>query len=575
MFEKRSFPDPSGDCSNARPGLQGVTPEPGLRPAPILELCMSVEAPKSHSSRTTALMAVGLVVLVVAVYWPALFQEMVNYDEVQWIRAGEPPSWDRFVSIVTYDESVWGKLGYFAPLTAVSVMADRRIGELVGARDMVHKASNLLFHCLNCLLVLWLMRILGFDLWLSFTVTAIFAVHPLQVVSVAWLAERKNLLMSFFFLSGLILYCTYRARGSFCLYLAAPAAYCLALLSKPAAVALGPCMFVTDLLLMDKRFTARSALRVAPFIALGFIWTGVAASTEGPVLGAPPLMDRILFVPYKVGFLLGNYFCPRDLSLFYPPVTVDQAALIWWAPSLVFIAVASLLWIIHRRVRIESIVWGLCFYVLNLAPSLGLVPFAGMNELQVADHYQYLANAGLSLAVCVMIATVFGLLKPRAAWIAKGVFTACLIMGLSLLSMGQLQVWHNAESLWKDVIAKYPLSYTAHYNYAHYLDEQSRYREAVAEYTRALSVEGRSFQAHTNLALILMKFGRLDLAEQHLQRALEINPRFGEPHRNLAKIRFSQGRYQEALSHCRTASELGADCQPDKLREVIERMPPH
>jgi tetratricopeptide (TPR) repeat protein len=527
----------------------------------------------SFSPKRALLAAVFVAALNLLVYYPTVFQETVNYDEILWIRAAQTPGWDGFLRLITYDKSVWGGLGYFAPLTAASMMMDQRIGSVLGREDMVYKASNLAVHVLDAVLALLLMRLLGFDLWVSVTVASIFSVHPLQVVSVAWLPERKNLLMSAFFLVSLAAYCKHRYRGGLRRYLASVGTFVMALMCKPSAVALGPCLLATDLFLVDRRLTMSSVWRITPFIVLGLFWTWVATSTEPAALDAPPLLERILMVPYKIGFLAAKYFVPVNLSLLYPQISVDSGSLQWWLQSFVFAGVCCLLWLIHRSVGLWGLLWGLCFYVLNLVPSLGVVPFSGMKELQVADHYQYLSNVGITLAVCLLVAGMVGRMdQPRQSAI-KWALTVTAVAAMSLVSAGRLGIWNNAESLWTDVLAKHPKSYTARYNYAHYLDEKSRFKEAVDHYRLALEVNPASFQSYTNIGIILMKHGRMEPAAGYFNRAIEINPTFGEPHRNLAKIRFAQKRFQDALHHCRRAKELGTDCNPEELENVLQRGP--
>ena len=209
--------------------------------------------------KLTMIAALSIVIIGLVVYHRVPFQEIANYDEMIWVGAVQQPSSETLKRIVAWDLT-WGeagskKIGYYAPLTAASIMLDLRLGEALGKTDAVLKTSNLVLHLLNSLVVLWLIRCLGFSLWISFTVASIFAIHPLQVSTVAWIAERKNLLAGFSFLVGLLCYCRYRQTEKRGFYWVALAAYCLSLLSKPSAVVFGPCMVITDLFLVDKRLT--------------------------------------------------------------------------------------------------------------------------------------------------------------------------------------------------------------------------------------------------------------------------------------------------------------------------------
>ncbi|MGO9569599.1 MAG: tetratricopeptide repeat protein [Desulfomonilaceae bacterium] len=525
------------------------------------------------SPRLTLIAALAIVIIGVVVYHRIPFQEIGNYDEMIWVGAVEQPGLATLKRILTWDLT-WGEAGsrqtgYYAPVTAASIMMDLWLGTALGGTDAVLKTTNLVLHLLNSLAVLWLIRCLGFSPWISFTVASIFAIHPLQVSTVAWIAERKNLLAGLAYLTGLLCYCRYRQTEEKRFYWGTLAAYCLSLLSKPSAVVFGPCMIITDLLLFDKRLTMRSLWRAAPILALGILWTVLVTTTEGTVAHAPPLWDRILLFPFKTCFLLGKFFFPSGLTLIYPPLGTDVAPILLWVPAIVFAILGILLLALHRLVPIWSILWGVSFYILNLMPSSGIVPFAGMNELYVADHYQYLALIGASLVIAVGASSIANRWPDQKALYGKAIFTITSVFVLSMVSISLVPIWDNGETLWKDVIANNPTSGTAHYNYAHYLDDRGRYGEAVSHYRRAVAIDENLYQAYNNLGIIMMKQGRLDDAAQYFGKAIDKNPRFGEPHLALAKIRFFQASYGEALEHCRKARLYGADCRPEDLEKTI------
>jgi protein O-mannosyl-transferase len=509
-----------------------------------------------------------LALIAALVYFPVVSQEVGNHDEIEWIRSVEPPTLETAKLIVTWDTSRFFKIGYYAPLTALSIMVDLRIGDMLGNRDAVLKGTNLSLHILDTLLVFALIRVMGFGPWLAFAVAAVFCVHPLQVSSVAWLAERKNLLMAACFLAALLCYHEYRRRGGLHWFVAVLVLYVLALAAKPSAVALGPCILIADWFLIDRKFTVKSALRIAPMIVIGLLWTVAAVATERSGGSPPPLFERLLMVPYKIGFMLSKFLVPIDLTHIYPPVSVDVASFLWWGATLVFIAVAAIVLTMHRASPIWIVLWGVSFYLLNLVPSLGIVPFSGMKELYVADHYQYLSIIAASLLVALGVDYLLKEAGARNALAAKRALLCATVLVLGLLSSQHLKIWTNAESLWTQVISYNPKSLTAHYNYGHYLDDHGRYREAVIQYERALAINDQAYRPYNNLGLIMMRFGKIDPATAYFRKCAELNPLFGDPHLSLAKISFSQEKYEQALEHCRKAAELGAECNPDELKKA-------
>ncbi len=516
--------------------------------------------------------AVGVVLLCFAVYYPALFQETVNYDDPKWINAATPPSFQTLKEIIT--NSPPGRcsdLGYAAPMTASSIMVDLWIGQALGNTSMAHKGVNVLLHVVNSLLVLLFLGRLRFAPWVCLMVSAIFAVHPLQVSSVAWLAERKNLLMTLFFLLSTLCYLSYRNEAKLRFYVLAVLAFVLSLCSKPSAVTLGPCLLLTDMCILDKRITWRAFVNVAPFVALAVLWTIVATRSEGAVPDMPPLLDVILLFPYKMAFLVGKFVFPIDLSLVYPSLQVHSSQVMWWAPLALFAVAGILLWRIHRSVAIWGWIWGIGFYGLNMIPTSGLVPWKGMNELYVADHYQYIAMVGLATLAALGLARMTEAFWPKNPVYAKALVSCGAILPLAFASGFYLKAWQNSESLWLTVIKQNPGNYTARYNYGNYLQSRNRIDEAMTQYERAILIGGdRVHRAYFNLGGLFTENGRPDDAMHAFQTAIHFNPQFWPAHAALANLYFREGAYEKALDHCVKAQALGGACRPEAIKKAME-----
>ncbi len=529
---------------------------------------------RSSVRRVTLAAAVCLILITALVYVPHLGHEIVDLDCSCWIEAVYPPGMDRLKLIFSHDPVIWAELGYFAPITAVSIMADVWIGDILGNRELMLKLTNISIHMLNCLLVLWLMTRLGFDAWIAFMVAAVFSVHPLQYSSIAWVAERKNLLVSFFYFVAMALYYRYRLSGKTALYLGAFCALLFGLLSKPSAVALGPCLVAIDWFIVDKRLSGKSALRAVPFLAFGLVWALVAVSTEKHVDLAPPFLERLLQAPYNMLLLLAKFFLPADLSFIYPPVHVDPGSVVWWLPWVLFLIGGAVLIAIHRRYSIWFVLFGAVFWAVNMVPSSGIVPFSGMRQLYVANHYQYLACMGLSLILVLAMARAAGVFGGIAAR-ATRLFVTCACLGvLIFLSGGESEKWQDTEALWQSVIDRHPGSFEAHFNYANHLDEQGRYSEAAARYTAALSVAGNrwdSCKVRYNLGLTMMRMGEIRKAVENLNEALVVNPDCALAHLALSRVYFIQSDFGLAMEHCEAAQARGARCDSAQLWELIRK----
>ncbi len=519
------------------------------------------------------LIAMGFLALVtVLVYLPGLFHEVVDLDYSCWVRAALPLELHTLKEVFCYDGARWKELGYFAPLTAASFMVDLWLGGTIGHQEVVHKVVNLLLHLLDTYLVLRLVRLLGFREWVSFTVAVIFALHPLQVTSLEWIPERKNLLMTCFFLSGIVLYCRFRSTHRSRDYFGLLGCFVAALLCKPAAVVFGPCLILTDALLLDRRITARAFLRSAPFLVLGLVWGVVAMKTELGITQAPALLERLLVAPYQMAFLAGKFFVPADLTLLYPHPHPDLSSWVWWMPALGFVACLGLTVRGLYSEAYRGVVWGTAFYVVNLVPPSGIVPFSGMKELWAADHYQYLAIIGLGLAATLAVEAVTGRLSGRGPVVVRCSAAAIVVIAMSVLSYHQVKIWSGPESLWTHVIHKNPESFMGYLNYGSYAYEKGRYLEAEQMFRKALSMNEQyveSYRISYTLGLLSERRGAQNQAVQDLCKALELNPRHGESHLALSRLMFRGGAFPQSLEHCRNAEQLGTPCNHQDLSKLI------
>ncbi|MEW6352320.1 MAG: tetratricopeptide repeat protein [Thermodesulfobacteriota bacterium] len=550
------------------------SPRGEARPVPGMDASVRLTG---FSFRDVRVIAVGCLALVTAlVYLPALRQEVVELDYSSWVRAVQPLGLKTLIEVFAYDGARWKELGYFAPLTATSFMVDFYVGSVTGHQEAVHKLVNLLLHLVNTGLVLWLLRLLGFSDWVALAVAAIFALHPLQVSSLEWIPERKNLLMSSFFLSGLVLYCQYRnpvaRKRRFSYYAGSFGCFVGALLCKPAAVVFGPCLILTDALLLARGSTGRSLLRSAPFLILGLVWGAVAMKTELGISEAPPLLDRLMLAPYQQAFLMVKFFVPAGLTLLYPHPDADLFSWWWWVPALGFVLCAALMVRSAYSGVGRAAVWGLGFYTVNLVPASGIVPFSGMKELWVADHYQYLAIIGLGVAAVVAAERVTDRLSGRPRATVRGLAFATAMLLMCAFSHNQVWIWNGPESLWTHVVRINPGSAMGHLNYGSLLYEKGRFLDAEREFRKALSLNERYVEAYKvahTLGLLSERRGALDQAVQDLRKALELNPRHGESHLELSRLLFNRGAFAESLAHCLQAEQCGTPCNRQGLEKLI------
>lgn len=401
---------------------------------------------------------------------------------------------------------------------------------LWGLAPAAYHGVNILVHGVNALLVWRLLRRLALPgAWLA---AAIFAVHPIQVESVAWISELKNLLSLFFILLALLAWLRFiekEAAPDWRWYGLALAAQALALAAKSTACTL-PAALLLELWLKGRPIRRARLAQVAPFLALGAAsgllamwWERFHQGTQGHAFTLT-LPERLLVASHAVWFYLGKLFWPAGLTFSYPRWTLrpgDTLAWGWLALSLVVIGGMVCL----RRRFGRGPETAALFYVITLSPLLGFVMLFTFLYTFVADHYQYVAGLGPIALAAAALAWMGGLLPRRAAPL-KLVAGALLVAGLGALTWRQCGAYANSETLWRATLERNPSSWMAHVNLGEYLAQQGRVDDAIPEWQAALKLNPADAAAWYDLGVAASQQGRLANAANDFHRALQIEPAF-------------------------------------------------
>ena len=419
---------------------------------------------------------------------------------------------------------------------------------------------NILLHAANALL-LWrllaLLRIPG--AWLA---AAIFALHPVQVESVAWITERKNVLMGFFFLLSLMAWVRFvnaRPKEAGNAYGLALLFYALALFSKTTACTL-PAALLLILWLERKPINTRRLLQIVPFLVLGIClglvtiwWERYHQGTQGQLfaIGVP---ERFLVASRALWFYAGKLLWPVNLVFSYPrwSMSISNANDYIW-PLAIMVAGAVIYFLRTRLGR--GIEVAALFFAATLSPVLGFIMLYTFRYSFVADHYQYLASIGPIALAAAGITTAADRFGKRTA-LLKPVFAGALLAVLGLLTWNQCRMYADSDTLWWTTIARNPQSWMAHNNIAINLVQKGRTDEAVAHYNKALELDPSYGEAHYNLANALVRLGRVDEAIAHYEKAVELNPNNALAYYNLGSVLVQNGRVDEAITQYRKALEL-------------------
>ena len=409
---------------------------------------------------------------------------------------------------------------------------------------------NIFLHTANALLVwrlLYLLRVPG--AWLG---AAFFALHPVQVESVAWITELKNVMMGFFFLLALLAWIAFvadRPSGKLKFYGLALVCYALALCSKTTACTLPAALFLV-LWLQQKPIGWRRILEITPFVALGLgmglvtiWWERYHQGAQGAVF-AIGLPERVLVASRAIWFYLGKLIWPAHLSFSYPRWTVSSGNPLDYVWLLLTVAVAVAIYFVRRRIG-RSVEVAAVFFVATLSPVLGFIMLYTFRFSFVADHYQYLASIG-PLALAAAAITVAS--RNRERWQRQAVCGG-LLLPLGILTWRQCAMYANIETLWQTTISENPRSWMAHNNLGNALLQKGRVNEAIAQFNQALKIDPDYAVGHSNLGNALLRLGRAEESLAHIERALEIDPRNAEAENNLGNTLMQMGRRQDAVTH--------------------------
>jgi tetratricopeptide (TPR) repeat protein len=536
-------------------------------------------------------LGVLLVVVTVLAYLPALGNGFIWDDDAYVTR-------NPAVQSLAGLGAAWAQPGatpQYYPLVFTSFWIEH---QLWGLAPFGYHAVNLALHALSAWL-LWRILI-GLDVgvgaaWFG---AALFALHPIQVESVAWITERKNVLSAACGFASLLVYLRWSPPGEplprrgWGWYALSLLLFVAALLSKTVVCSL-PAVVLVLRWWKGGEWSARTLAPLLPFFLIGLGFAAITAGVEVAHVGARgaewqlTLLDRALIAGRAVWFYLWTLIWPAQLAFNYPRWQIDAG--VWWQYlfPLALLAVAALLFAVRRRIGRGALA-ALLLFVGVLTPALGFFDIYPMRYSFVADHYAYLATAVAAGALATAAATW----RAHGVAVRRGVLAAGLawLAVLGALTARQAAIYKDEATVWRDTVRKNPGSWIAHNNLAsralmdgdldaaltltaaaqrlnpvypeaynnrgNVLDALGRRDEAIAEYQRALALKPNYASAHNNLGTTLLNAGRNAEAIEHYRAALAIRPAYAEAYSNLGNALALQGdlaaareQYETALRH--------------------------
>jgi Flp pilus assembly protein TadD len=522
-----------------------------------------------------ALVCLVLALGTAALYWPITSHPFIIFDDEQYITANP-----HVASGLNWTNLVWAlkssEQANWHPLTWVSHQLDCT---LFGVTAGGHHLVNLLFHVTNTLLVFLFLRGATGALWRSAFVAALFAWHPLHVESVAWAAERKDVLSTFFWLLTLMAYVRYaqkqsrvESRGSRAMigspaldarpstldYFAALFLFALGLMSKPMVVTLPFVLLLLDFWplqrISDFRFPIsdfkRLLLEKIPFFALAFAGSAVTYLVQaggGAVVSQMPWSERLANVVLAYARYTAKIFWPTDLAIIYPHPRHWPVALALGAAAV--LVVWTILCLRDWRKR-PFLAVGWLWFLGTLVPTVGLIQ---VGAASMADRYTYIPSIGFFIVVVWGAAEIFST-RPRGKIILPVAGGAVLLACVVTTSL-QISLWRDSITLFRHTIEVTTDNYAAENTLGKAYEKAGDDAHALFLYRAAVATEPRFPQSQFNLAMCLLTFGQTGEALEHLQAAAALEPRDPDIQFDLG-IYFSQHASWTNAANCFSNSAL-------------------
>lgn len=523
--------------------------------------------------------AAGLIVGTLLVFWPVREFDFITLDDPAYVAKNSKVS-----AGLTHEGVRWAFTSYHGgnwhPVTWLSHMLDC---QWFGLKPGAHHVVNVVLHALTAAGLFLLLGRMTDRRWPSVLVAAVFAWHPQRVESVAWIAERKDVLSGLFFVLVLWAYAEYvrrqranRPRGGW-FYAAALVLFALGLMSKPMLVSVPVVLLLIDYWPL-KRWSADAAepnapvrwrrliLEKLPFILLSAVFCGItviAQHNAGALKDVTryPMGQRLVNATVSVERYLRDLFWPARLNYFYP-FEEFSALEVGFATGVILVITALAIWQLKRR---PFLVVGWLWFIVMLIPVIGLVQVGTQAR---ADRYSYLPSIGFLLAVIWRLSEA-GWPWRHWRWTAPSLALAALTTCVAV-TRSQLVHWRDGITICRRSIQIEPRDARSHYNLACSMDAKGDKQAALAHFREAVRISPDYEKAHNNLGVALAESGDLRAAEPHFREVVRLNPKHLGAQRNLATMLTRQGRFAEAIPHFEA---LRKPDRPDpQLEQIITEL---
>ncbi|MCG6551907.1 MAG: tetratricopeptide repeat protein [Candidatus Magnetominusculus sp. LBB02] len=511
---------------------------------------------------------ITLALAVVLVYLPVRNYDFIRYDDEKYVT--ENP---QVLRGLTADGVLWAfkttEIGFWQPLPWLSHMVDV---EAFGLKAGAHHMVNVLFHAVNAVLLFLALSALTLPVWRSAFVAALFAFHPMHVESVAWIAERKDVLSGFFWALALWTYAGYVRSPRPGRYMALMCCFILGLMSKPMVVTLPVVLLLLDYWPLG-RFSDRG-LRALVLEKLPMFIVGAASGlvtffteTAGRVIQTAPLPSRLINAVVSYALYVEKMFYPARLSIIYPKAA--ETAPVYIVGSVLLIAAVSV-WAVLGRRRYPYLFTGWFWFLAVMLPSIGIVKFGALEFQAMADRYTYVPYVGLFMAIAMAL--------PSATPLRKGISAASSVLLLAACiaaSSEQLRCWRDTVTLFSHAVAVTDRNYVAYNNLGTALAIKGLEDDAYTAFETAVRISPFYKTAYVNMGNILMQKKKPDEAIKYYEKAVSIDAQLPGAYLGIGVALLSMDKRREAVGYFQRALAIDPNLQAARhyLNEAVKINP--
>ena len=509
--------------------------------------------------------ALLLAIVTLIVYNGVFRSDFLNFDDDVYITSN-----NHVMQGLSWESFKWAFSAKYAnnwhPLTWLSHMTDIQLFKLNPAG---HHFTNLFFHILATLLLFGFLQYLTGKLWIGGFIAALFALHPLHVESVAWIAERKDVLSAVFWFATLWAYAYYAKRPNIGRYMTVLILFGLGLLCKPMLVTLPFILLLLDYWplerLINKRTFGRLLAEKLPMLLMSItsaIITIIAQQEAVAGLNKLNLVTRMSNAIVSYCLYLRQVFWPAQLAVYYPFVQNRPLIILAACVMLLIMITLTVLWIGRRN---KYFIVGWLWYIVTLIPVVGIVQVGGQGH---ADRYTYIPLIGIFIMVAWGLSFAADNLHNSKKVLLQ-IPLLFVLIALSLKTWEQVGYWKNGVTLYRHAIEVTKKNDLAYNNLGFLLSLTSQTNEAFDMFRKAVDINPNFGDAEYNLANTFMHFGRTDEAVIHFRKALDINPNDTKSINNLCEVYYLINRPADAVPLMQKALTLAKAAGDESLIKTI------